>query len=88
MNGTGDGQRFEIPGGISQEEERAILMALERYLSAENPRPSPWVLQGRVEATGQGTLQIRRYAHEPWHGQQAAFARRGVAPMHGRSDVR
>jgi hypothetical protein len=46
------------------------------------------VLQGRVEATGQGTLQIRRYAHEPWHGQQAAFARRGVAPMHGRSDVR
>ena len=29
MNGgTGDGQRFEIPDGISQEEERAILMAL------------------------------------------------------------
>ena len=35
-----------------------------------------------------GALQARRYAREPWHGQQGEFARRGVPPVHGRSDVR
>jgi hypothetical protein len=81
-------RRFELPEGLTPEEERAILMALERFFLQESPKPAPWVLQGRVEATGQGALQIRRYAHEPWYGQQAAFARRGVEPMQGRSDVR
>ena len=33
-------------------------------------------------------LQTRRYAREPWHGQQAPFSRKGVAPVNGRSDVR
>ena len=87
-NGTGDGRRFEIPEGISPEEERAILMALERYLSAENPKPRPWVLQGRIDATGYGALQVRRFAREPWHGQWVEFARKGVPPVSGRGDVR
>jgi hypothetical protein len=86
MDGS-DG-RFELPDGLTPEEERAILMALERYLVAESPKPMPWVLQGRIEATGLGGLQVRRYARQPWHGQQAEFARKGVAPMHGRGDVR
>jgi len=81
-------RRFELPAGLTTEEERAILMALERYFLQESPKPMPWVLQGRIEATGLGGLQIRRYAREPWHGQQAEFARKGVAPMHGRGDVR
>ncbi len=81
-------RRLELPQGLTPEEERAILMALERYFLAENPKPMPWVLQGRIDATGLGALQVRRYAHEPWHGQQAAFSRRGVAPVQGRSDVR
>jgi hypothetical protein len=85
--GEGD-RRFELPGGLTLEEERAILMALERYFLQESPKPMPWVLQGRIDATGVGALQARRYAHEPWHGQQAAFSRKGVAPVNGRSDVR
>ena len=80
-------RRIDLPDGLTPVEERAILMALERYFVAENPRPSPWVLQGRIDATGLGALQTRRYAREPWHGQHAPFARRGVATVVGRSDV-
>ncbi len=83
-----NGRRLELPDGLTPEEERAILMALERYFVAENPKPAPWVLQGRIEATGFGALQIRRFAREPWHGQWVGFSRYGVPPMHGRSDVR
>jgi hypothetical protein len=83
-----EGERMiELPDGLTLEEERAILMALERYLVAESPKPMPWVLQGRIETLGLGALQARRYAREPWHGQHAPFARRGVAPVGGRSDV-
>ena len=81
-------RRFELPEGLDPEQERAILMALERYFVAENPKPAPWVLQGRIEATGFGALQVRRFAREPWHGQWVEFARKGVPPLHGRSDVR
>ena len=83
-----DDRRLELPQGLTPEEERAILMALERYFLQESPKPMPWVLQGRIDATGLGALQVRRYAHEPWHGQQASFSRRGVAPVNGRSDIR
>jgi hypothetical protein len=82
------GRRVEIPQDLTPEEERAVLMALERYFVQENPRPAPWVLQGRIEATGLGALQVRRFAREPWHGQWVEFARKGVPPMHGRGDVR
>ena len=82
------GRRFELPDGLTPEEERAILRALERYFVQENPKPAAWVLQGRIEATGYGALQVRRFAREPWHGQWVEFARKGVPPMHGRGDVR
>jgi hypothetical protein len=85
----GDGERrFELPDDLEPGDERAILMALERFFSAENPKPAPWVLQGRIDATGVGALQVRRYAREPWHGQWVEFARKGVPPLHGRGDVR
>ena len=88
MDALGDGdRRFEVPEGLASEDERAILMALERYLSAENPRPPAWVLQGRIEATGFGALQVRRFAREPWHGQWVEFARKGVPSVQGRGDV-
>jgi hypothetical protein len=81
-------RRFEMPEGLTPEEERAILMALERYFLQESPKPTPWVLQGRVDATGMGALQVRKLAREPWNEVRAAFARRGVAPLNGRGDVR
>lgn len=82
------GRRVELPEGLTPEEERAIVMSLERYFVQENPLPAPWVLQGRIEATGYGALQVRRFAREPWHGQWVEFARKGVPPQHGRGDVR
>jgi hypothetical protein len=83
-----DGERtFDLPDGLTPEEERAILTALERYFLQESPRPAPWVLQGRIDATGLGALQARKLSREPWV-VRAAFSRRGVAPMHGRGDVR
>ena len=62
-------------------------MALERYFLQESPKPAAWVLQGRIEATGLGALQVRRYAHEPWQRHSVPFSRKGVAPVNGRSDV-
>jgi hypothetical protein len=81
-------RRIELPDDLTVEEERAILMALERYFSAESPKPNVWVLQGRIEATGYGALQVRKYAREPWHGNRAEFARKGVPTAQGRGDQR
>ena len=60
--GSDGERRFELPDDLEPEDERAVLMALERYFSAENPKPAPWVLQGRIDATGFGALQVRRFA--------------------------
>jgi hypothetical protein len=81
-------RRFELPDGLTPEEERAIIQALERYFVEESPKPNVWVLQGRIDATGVGALQVRKYAREPWHGPNAPFARKGVPSQHGRGDVR
>ena len=81
-------RRIELPDGLTVDEERAILMALERYFQQESPKPNPWVLQGRIEATGLGGLQVRKYAREPWHGNRTEFTRKGVPPVHGRGDQR
>ncbi|MBI3647441.1 MAG: hypothetical protein HY240_01550 [Actinobacteria bacterium] len=86
-NGNGR-RRFEIPEGLTPEEERAIITALERYFRQESPKPTPWVLQGRIDSMGLGALQMRKYAREPWHGQHAQFARQGVPSLHGRGDQR
>jgi hypothetical protein len=80
-------RRFDLPDGLTPEDERAILTALERYFQQESPKPAPWVLQGRIDATGLGALQARKLSREPW-AIRAAFARRGVAPVLGRGDVR
>src|SRR3989442_5666524 len=84
---TEGGRRFDLPEGLTPEEERAALMALERYFVEDDPKPAPWVLQGRIEATGYGALQVRRFAREPWHGQWVGFARKGGPAMKRRADV-
>jgi hypothetical protein len=81
-------RRFELPPDLSPQEERAIIRALERYFVRESPHPLPWVLAGRVAATGLGALQARHYTDAPWGvGTYAPFARRGVPPLHGRGDA-
>jgi hypothetical protein len=35
-------RRFDLPDGLTPEEERAILTALERYFLRESPKPAPW----------------------------------------------
>jgi hypothetical protein len=81
-------RRFEVPHGLTREEERAILLALERYFLQESPHPDPWVLAGRMDATGYGALQARRYGSAAW-GMVAhtPFVRPGVLPLHGRGDA-
>jgi hypothetical protein len=82
-------RRFELPEGLSPEEERAILVALERYFLQESPHPDPWVLAGRLEATGLGALQARRYVERAWGlPERAPFVRPGVPSAVGRGDVR
>lgn len=81
-------RRFEVPHGLTREEERAILLALERYFLQESPHPDPWVLAGRLEATGYGALQARRYASAAWAmAAHTRFVRPGVPPLYGRGDA-
>jgi len=83
-----DDRRFEVPIGLTREEERAIVLALERYFLQESLHPDPWVLAGRLEATGYGALQARRHMDTAWGlPSRAAFTRQGVPPVHGRGDA-
>lgn len=83
-----DDRRFELPGDLTPEQERAIILVLERYFAQESPHPDPWVLAGRVDATGLGALQVRHLSDTPWGvGGRMPFLRRGVAPHRGRGDV-
>jgi hypothetical protein len=81
-------KRFELPDGLSEEEAREVLAALERYFSGEQGRPSPWVLQSRIAGTRQGTLQARKLVDSPWSTSlRTSFARRGADPFSGRGDA-
>ena len=42
--------RFELPAGLTEEEEQAILAALERYLAGAPAERNPWASAGRAEA--------------------------------------
>lgn len=84
-----NGRRFELPEGLSPEEERAIIRALEGYFARESPHPDPWVLAGRIQAAGWGALQARHYTDDPRSlSAYTSFARRGMPPTQGRDDAR
>jgi hypothetical protein len=85
-DGSSAARRFGLPAGLTPEEERAIIIALERYFLQESPKLDPWVLQSRIEAIGLGRLQVRKFARDPWHGNSAAFARTGAPSVRGRGD--
>jgi hypothetical protein len=81
--------RFELPEGLSPDEEAAVLAALERYFADEHaPPPSPWALAGRIDASGMGALQMRRALGSWRSGARMPFARRGTPPFQGRGDAR
>ena len=78
---------FELPDGLSPDEERAIIAALERYVAERDPRPDPWALAGRMDACREGVLQARRHVRGSWAaGGRGNFARRGTEPILGRGD--
>jgi hypothetical protein len=79
--------RFDLPDGVSPQEERAIITALERYFAERDARPNPWALAGRIDAAREGVLQTRRFLRAPWAAStREPFARRGTAPIFGRGD--
>ncbi len=81
--------RYELPPGLSGEEERAIASALDEYFGTGVVRPDPWALAGRAEALRVGALQVRHQATRPWGGTwPSTFARRGTEPRSGRGDSR
>jgi hypothetical protein len=80
--------RYDLPPGLSAEEERAIVTALDDYFGAGVVRPDPWALAGRAEALRIGALQIRHQAMRPWGAGPTAFTRRGTEPRSGRSDAK
>jgi len=79
--------RYELPPGITPEDERAIVAALDQYFGTSAVRPSPWALAGRAIALGLGALQIRYQSPHPW-GEIALnpYTRLGTEPRMGRSD--
>jgi hypothetical protein len=81
--------RYQLPPGLSAEEERAIVAALDRYFGMGRLRPSPWVLAGRVENLRAGALEVRHLSARPWReGARGRFARRGSQLARGRGDRR
>jgi hypothetical protein len=84
-----DRRRFELPDGLTPEEERAAIAALERYFAADGQEPDMWVLAGRLHATGLGALQTRRFAKGAWgRAARGTFARHGTPTFVGRGDSR
>ena len=83
-------RRFELPERTSSARAGSARSscALERYFAQESPHPHPWVLAGRVDATGLGALQVRHLTDGPWEvGGRVPFLRRGVPPSAGRGDI-
>jgi hypothetical protein len=83
------GRRFELPEGLTPEEERAVIAALERHFEGDGQEPDRWALEGRLDATSQGALQTRKLASGAWQrAGRGNFARRGAPPHAGRGDSR
>ena len=81
--------RYELPPGLTPEEERAILLALDEYFAYSTARPSPWALAGRTDTLGLGALQTRNKSREPWlEAGRTSFTRRGTESRVGRGDTK
>jgi hypothetical protein len=80
---------YELPEGVSPEEERAIISALERYLDDRDTRASTWVMASRLENARTGAVQARRFLRDAWRvgWGDTPFARYGTEPIGGRGDA-
>jgi hypothetical protein len=80
----------DVPDGLTPQEERAILTALERYLTSGDTRPSAWALAGRAANLRQGALQIRHQVDgTAWRETlRGPFANRGTGSVMGRGDAK
>lgn len=81
---------YELPKDISAEDERAVILALERYFSDPDGKPDPWRLSGRAAATRQQTWEARRLLPgSSWQWvQRLPLAHRHQPNLHGRGDAR
>lgn len=81
--------RYELPPGLTPEDERAIAAALDETFGPGTVRPAPWTLAGRAEALGLGPLQIRNRSLHPWAGTRLnPYTRRGIESRVGRGDAK
>jgi hypothetical protein len=81
--------RYELPPGLSAEEERAIHAALADFLGYGGVRPGEWLLIGRAEAIGLGALQIRNQSLRPWQEiMTGPYTRKGIESRVGRGDAK
>jgi len=81
--------RYELPPGLTPEEERAVVAALEQALRPTRPELSGWALAGRAENLRSGALELRRDAHSAWTFRaDVPFTRRVVPNLRGRGDAR
>lgn len=81
--------RFDLPPGLTPDEERAIEAALHQYVGSFRVRPSPWALAGRAEGCAIGALQIRHQSQRPWtEVRLSPYTRRGSAMLRGRGDAK
>lgn len=81
--------RYELPPGLTPQEQRAILSALEGYFGYASVRPDPWALAGRAEGLGVGAIEVRNQSLHPW-GEPGhhPYARRGIETRSGRGDAK
>ncbi len=81
--------RIEIPSGLGEEEETAVIRALEQFFARMEARVPAWTLGGRAENLRLGALHTRH--RRPWGWRISArtsFARPFVPPLQGRGDAK
>ena len=80
--------RYELPDGLTQQDERAVVAALDHLFGLASVRPSPWALAVRAENLGLGGLQFRHQFDRPYGQASPMFTRRGTETRIGRGDTR
>jgi hypothetical protein len=79
--------RYDLPPGLTADEERAIRTALDAYFGSGSTRASAWSLQGRAEGLGLGALQVRNQSPHPWgEARLNPYTRLGIESRVGRGD--